>query len=392
VITSFDSEPRRVSMPGKRGLGVIAVVLLCATEVLPQEPAGKAGAAEADPRINEVLESIRVKHPVPALAGAIVTSDGLVAIGTVGVRKAGTEIPATIDDKWHLGSDTKAMTATLIGLLVEQGKLKWETTVEQVFPDIAPELQPELRQATLLHILSHRAGLPANIPWFALVKLGLSLPDQRLEGVKMLAKIKLLSAPGTQYLYSNLGYVLAGAIAEKTMSASWEDLIVKFVFEPLGMKSVGFGGTGTPGEIDQPWGHGVDGKPVSGNGPAVDNPPVLGPAGTVHATLADWAKFVSDHLRGARGGKALLKPETYKVLETPPFGGNYALGWLVADREWGGGTVLTHAGSNTMNYAVAWIAPKLDFAVLVTTNQGGPAAAKACDEASGALIKLHSAK
>lgn len=371
-------------MTGKKTLATI-IILFSASLAFPQEPPQSTGP---EIRSNEVLESIRQKHQVPALAGAIVTGKGLVTMGVIGVRKAGTEIPATVEDKWHLGSDTKAMTATLIGVLVEQGKLKWETTIEQVFPEIAADLQPDLRGVTLLHLLSHRAGLPANILWMAVSKPGASVSQQRLECVKMLAKIKLLSAPGATFLYSNLGYVIAGAVAEKTMSSSWEDLITKLVFDPLGMKSAGFGGVGTPGEIDQPWGHGADGKPVSGNGPAVDNPPVLGPAGTVHCTLEDWAKFVSDHLRGERGEKALLKPETYRKLDTPPFGGEYALGWLVVEREWGGGTVLTHAGSNTMNYAVAWLAPKLGFAVLVTTNQGGPAAGNACDEAAGALIRL----
>ena len=371
-------------MTGKKTLATI-IILFSASLAFPQEPPQSTGP---EIRSNEVLESIRQKHQVPALAGAIVTGKGLVTMAVIGVRKAGTEIPATVEDKWHLGSDTKAMTATLIGVLVEQGKLKWETTIEQVFPEIAADLQPDLRGVTLLHLLSHRAGLPANILWMAVSKPGAPVSQQRLECVKMLAKIKLLSAPGATFLYSNLGYVIAGAVAEKTMSSSWEDLITKLVFDPLGMKSAGFGGVGTPGEIDQPWGHGADGKPVSGNGPAVDNPPVLGPAGTVHCTLEDWAKFVSDHLRGERGEKALLKPETYRKLDTPPFGGEYALGWLVVEREWGGGTVLTHAGSNTMNYAVAWLAPKLGFAVLVTTNQGGPAAGNACDEAAGALIRL----
>jgi CubicO group peptidase (beta-lactamase class C family) len=209
--------------------------------------------------------------------------------------------------------------------------------------------------------------------------------------VNGLAKIKLLSQPGSAYLYSNLGYVVAGAMAEAATSAGWEDAIGKLLFGPLGMSSAGFGGLGTPGLVDQPWGHAENGKPVDGNGPAVDNPAVMGPAGTVHASLADWARFIADQLRGARGEKALLRPETYVRLHTPPFGGQYALGWLVAEREWGGGTVLTHAGSNTMNYAVVWIAPKLDLAVLAVANQGGPAGQKACDQASGALIKIHAA-
>ena len=123
---------------------------------------------------------------------------------------------------------------------------------------------------------------------------------------------------------------------------------------------------------------------------AVDNPPVMGPAGRVNCTLSEWSKFIADQLRGERGEKALLKPETYKRLHTPPFpGGDYALGWLVVSRPWGGGLVYNHAGSNTMNYAVAWLAPLKDFAVLVVTNEGGDAAGKACDEASAALIDLH---
>ena len=147
-------------------------------------------------------------------------------------------------------------------------------------------------------------------------------------------------------------------MAEKAGDAPWEDLMRSLIFEPLGMKNVGYGGVGTPGQIDQPWGHMPDGKPAAGNGPDVDNPPVLGLAGRVHCSMEDWALFIADLLRGARGEKALLKPESYQKLHAPPFGGNYALGWLVVEREWGCGPVLTHAGSNTMNMAVAWLAPR----------------------------------
>jgi len=332
------------------------------------------------------LEPIRRKHSLPALAGAVVSGKGLEAIGAVGVRKAGTEIAVTAEDLWHIGSDTKAMTAALIGRLVEQGKLKWETTIGETFPNLADSWPEAFKKINLLHLLSHRSGLQANMLWGMLPRTS-TIREQRLAVVERASSSKLLSAPGEKYLYSNLGYVVAGAMAEQAGGASWEELIKEMIFEPLGMKNVGFGGVGTPGQIDQPWGHGTDGKPVAGNGPDVDNPPVLGPAGRVHCSLADWAKFIADELRAGRGEKALLKPETYRKLHTPPFGGNYALGWGVAEREWGGGTVLTHAGSNTMNYAVAWLAPRRDFAVLVVTNQGGGAAAKACDEAASALIR-----
>jgi CubicO group peptidase (beta-lactamase class C family) len=343
-----------------------------------------------DRRINDLLEPIRQKHKLPALAGAIVTGKGLEALGAVGVRKAGTDVAVTVGDQWHIGSDTKAMTAALMASLVEQGKLKWETTIEEAFPDLAPSLSPSLTKMTLLHLLAHRTGLPANLPlgWHSVPRI-MPIREQRQAAVRIGLKAKLESEPGAKFGYSNLGYVIAGAIAEKYADASWEDLITRTIFEPLGMKSAGFGGVGTPGEIDQPWGHTADGKPVGGNGPDVDNPPVLGPAGRVHCTLSDWSKFIADQLRGARGEKALLKAESYQKLHAPPFGGDYALGWIVTERDWGGGTVLTHAGSNTMNFAVVWMAPKRDFAVLVVTNQGGDTAVKACDEAAAALIGLH---
>jgi CubicO group peptidase (beta-lactamase class C family) len=343
---------------------------------------------QLEKEINNLLLPILQKNNLPSLAGGIVTIDSFVASGAVGVRKAGTNIPVTLNDKWHLGSDTKAMTAMLIGALVEQGKLKWETTIEEVFPEYATSLQSELRKVTLLHLLSHRAGLVGNINWGLVPKIGTIL-EQRQVVLKMAAATKLLSDPGSKYNYSNLGYVIAGAMAEKVTNTSWENLITKTIFEPLGMKSVGFGGTGTPGEIDQPWGHKANGKPVSGNGPQMDNPSVIGPAGTVHCTLKDWSKFIIDQLRGAKGDTALLQPETYKKLHTPLFGGNYSLGWLITQRDWGGGTVLTHAGSNNMNYALVWMAPNRNFAVLICTNQGGSSAQKACDEAAGKLIEFH---
>ena len=93
-------------------------------------------------------------------------------------------------------------------------------------------------------------------------------------------------------------------------------------------------------------------------------------------------------MSGLEGGGKLFPPETYTRLHTAPFGGDYAFGWLVAERPWANGTVYTHAGSNTMNFAVVWMAPRRDFAVIVTTNQGGTDAAPGTDEAAADLIQL----
>jgi len=341
------------------------------------------------PSLEQSFVATRQKYNLPSLAGTIVTSKGAGEIIVTGVRKAGTEVAASANDKWHLGSDTKVMTTCLLATLIEAKKLKWETTIAEVFPELAKTMSPELQKVSLLHLLSHRAGLPPNLMWRSFAKPGKSLKEQRVAVVEQVATIKLNSEPGTKYEYSNLGYVVAGAIAEKITSKPWEELMQNIIFEPLGMKIAGFGGLGTPGKIDQPWPHQADGKPTERNGPDVDNAAVLGPAGTVHCTLGDWAKFIADQLRGARGQNGLLKVESYRMIQTPQFGGDYALGWLVTERKWANGKVLTHAGSNTMNYALAWVAPLRDAAFLVCTNMGGDKAAKATDEITGQMIKSH---
>ncbi len=371
-----------------RMLAMRIVLLFIATPMLLAPASALAQEVIADPKINELLEPICKQYNMPAIAGAIVTSKGLETAGAVGVRKAGENVPVTVNDLWHLGSNSKAMTATVIATLVEEGKLRWESTIEAVFPEIALDLSPDFRKVTLVHLLSHRAGLPHDLIWQKFLFAG-DVREQRQAAVKDAGQLKLLSKPGEKYEYSNVGYVVAAAMAEKVTGQSWEELIAARLFKPLGMKSAGFGGVGTPGTLDQPWWHAGNSTPAPFHSSWMDNPEVMGPAGRVHCSIADWAKFVADQLRGERGGAAILKPETYKFLHTAPFDGKYALGWGIEERGWGGGTVLAHSGSNTTNYAIVWMAPRKDFAVLICTNEGGEEAMKACDDVAGALITYH---
>jgi len=375
-------------------------IAFCALASTPNASSPQA----APENLSALLEPILKKYDLPALAGAIVTSKGLTAVGAVGVRKYGTDTPVTVNDQFHLGSDTKAMTATLLATLVEQGKLSWTTTLEQVFPELAlgqpSKMNSAYRKVTLEQLLSHRAGFtdeswPKGKTFADMYALPGTPRDQRAAYVAMVLSEPPAVEPGSKYLYSNRSYAVAGAIAEKVANDSWESLMQKRIFGPLGMQTCGFGAMGTPGKtdpktIDQPWQHKLllTWHRAIEPGPQSDNPPVIGPAGTVHCSVVDWGKFVTAHLRGEQGEPGILKPETFKRLHTPPFG-DYAFGWLVVDRPWAGGRAFTHAGSNTMNYAVVWMAPAKDFAVLIMTNQGDTF--EACDAAASALI-LHLAK
>jgi CubicO group peptidase (beta-lactamase class C family) len=216
-----------------------------------------------------------------------------------------------------------------------------------------------------------------------------SPPEQRRTYVELILREPPEVEPGTTYLYSNRNYAVAGAIAERIANVSWEDLMERRLFRPLAMTTAGFGAMGTPGRVDQPWQHRWANNtrvPIA-PGPLSDNPAAIGPAATVHCSIGDWASFISAHLPGQKRSLGLLKSETLQRLHTPWHGGSYGFGWLTVDRAWAGGPALTHTGTNTQNFAVAWLAPARDFAVLAATNQGGQGAFPGCDETASALIR-----
>jgi CubicO group peptidase (beta-lactamase class C family) len=360
--------------------------------------------------VSPLLQPIRDRHDLPGLAGAVVEGRQLVASGAVGVRARRSEARVTTADRFHLGSCTKSMTATMIATLVEEKKLGWTTTVGEVFPELADGMKPAWKSVTIEQLLTHRSGAPGGLDagglWGRLWKREGSPTEQRMTLVRGVLERDPEAPAGTKFIYSNAGFAIAGAMAEKITGKAWEDLMRERLLGPLGMTSAGFGAPGTPGKLDEPVGHHDTGEPV-GAGPDADNPPAIGPAGTVHCTLGDWAKYVSLHLEGERcakgegpcpeasGALKLLKPETYRKLHAaavssdPQDTAKYAMGWGLAERDWAKGPVLTHNGSNTMWFCVTWIAPEEDFAVLVATNQGGDNAAKGCDEAAWALIQDH---
>lgn len=348
-----------------------------------KKPESRPEAVEPDRRLADVLAPVRDDHRLPGLIGAILVGGRLASIGAVGLRKIGSDEPLRVTDQVHIGSCTKPMTATLLGMLVDQGKLTWGTTLAQVFPEQAKAMHPDCRSITLSHLLTHRAGLPHDVRWGRLP--GRTPTEQRLSILTSLLTEPPLHPPGKQYEYSNVGYALAGLIAETIADRSWEDQLRERLFEPLEMTSAGFGFPGHRGSVEQPWGHrSVGGRvePVQG-----DNAPSMGPAGTVHCTMADWGRFAALHMAAARGRARLLKASTFRALHTPPPGFEYAGGWLVCQRTWAGGTAYSHNGSNTMWYATVWLAPSINRVFLAATNQGDKTAEKAVDDAIVALIR-----
>jgi CubicO group peptidase (beta-lactamase class C family) len=348
---------------------------------------------ESAPRdVSAELKTIVVQSGVPGLIGGVINEHGLVALGAAGVRRKGSPALIAKNDLVHLGSCSKAMTATLIAILVEDGAMSWKGTVGAAFPELRETMDEEWWDATVTHLLTHSSGMPEGLNagglWDRLWTSTAAPTDQRMELVRGVVTRAPEARPGTKYIYSNAGYAVAGAMAERAAGQTYEDLMRTRLFDPLGMSSAGFGAPGTPDRLDQPRGHTEKGASVE-PGPGADNPPAIAPAATVHCSLADWAKFVQLHLNAEMGSPYLLRAESFRTLHSTAnhLKPEYAMGWGIVRREWAGGNVFTHNGTNTMWFCVVWMVPQKGMAVLVACNQGGKKAEKTIDEAAWILIQ-----
>lgn len=377
-------------------LPFLMCMLSCATSGPLHNNEKDGGAIEVDAgaeirkveNLDTLVQQTHGSVSVPALGGAIVDETGLRALGVSGVRAVGNTDIVTAADPWHLGSNTKAITAVLAGRLVDDEMVSWGLVVTDVWPNA----NADWSLVSLEMLLHHRGGASDNLIadhldlWTALAQAG-----DGASGRAALVESLVSQPPDEQvgtFAYSNAGYMIAGAMLEVQTGKSWQALLAEKVFEPLQM-SCGFG---APTE-KAPWGHRVEGgalRAVS-PGPAADNPAGLGPAGTVHCSLADWSSFIAAQLPGhvLDDGSQFLKQETLIRLQTPT--GDYAGGWIVTTRPWavetGAGIVLTHSGSNTMWLAVAWLAPEKRRAYLAVVNAATPDATALADILVGALIE-----
>ena len=324
--------------------------------------------------LSSALEPIRAKGDAPALAAAVFRGGELVAIGATGVRRQGHEERVTTDDRWHLGSDTKAMTAMLVAMQIERGAMHFDDTLGAIF---GATVNDALRGVTIEQLLQHRGGLPHQFPpdiWREMWRAGED-PGERARAIGALLARAPSQAVGT-FEYANTGYVTLGLALERVTKRRWEAIIRDDLFGSLGMTSCGFGAP----DKDAPWGH-AKGNVSQAPGPMADNPPSNAPAGGVHCSLRDWGKFLAAVLAGMRGEHG----PTMKRLFTPPEidEHRYAGGWTFLERPWAGGTVATHSGSNTMWMATAWLSPSKNVALVAATNVQD---ARTVDAAFGTMI------
>jgi D-alanyl-D-alanine carboxypeptidase len=333
--------------------------------------------------IRKVADSIRRYRRVPALAYAIVSGDSIYQMGAVGYKKLRTRDTIAIDNRFHLGSSTASLTGFIAAKLVDDGKITWNTTLFQLFPDLKAKANKDYGNPVFADVLSHRAGFPLFNNYLQLSKLpGFPgpPPEKRKTTVGWLLEQKRIPADSSgkkRFVFSNANTLVAAAMMEKASGKSWESLLEDYINKPLGISVK----LGMPSRVDinEPWGHWIEGGYFSPLPPThwFGLNPSMAPAADANISLPDYIKFVQDELRGLNGMKAMLPKRSYEMIHYGyPV---YSFGWL--NLEVNGNHISESDGTIGTFYSHVEIIKEKNVAVIVMAN-GGDTGAK------GAVLNL----
>ncbi len=368
------------------------------------------GIASSGPDLQRLLTApgsnhlavIRKAYNLPGLTYGEDHGAGF-ASQVTGVRKVGNPTSIESHDQFHLGSLSKAMTATLLAIMIKDGHFSWSSKFSDLLPELSTQLHIGHSETTLDMLTSHHSGIYINYAhhprtWRHLFLNSASLVERRRHLAAYALTRPPVNGPG-QFLYDNTNFVIAGAIIDRHSNTTWEDLIQTHLFEPLGMTGCGFGPNteSSANSVDNPWPHvslsrtmapiPVSFLPYSRR----DNPPPINPSGRVHCPMISYNSFLRAHIDGARGidSAALnLSAVDFRPLHTPYTGSNQssalytpgAWGWTAGDNDF----VLIHEGSNGYNQAIAKLEPSKNRSSMTMTNLGGERA----DDATRAVLRF----
>lgn len=340
--------------------------------IRPSGPPESANKRYDDWRsLAELAQQAGPDSGAPGLALAVVCGGEVLDGAVWGVRALGQDDAVRRDDAFHVGSVTKSITATMLAALVERGTLRWDMTLAEVLPDVP--MRAEYRGVTIEQLLGHRGGIVPHLTFNGaemgrLVNLPGAPAEQRAAYVREVLQLEPIGPAGGESRYSNAGYAIAGHIAERVTKREWSQLVDELVFKPLKLTTAGFGWPATPARPDRVRGHFGEGNTARVQGLTEYDLGAFGaPAGNVHASVGDLARYAALHLRGLRGRDGLLKAETIRRLHSAPGGGaGYAYGWVIEDAH--GARVHWHNGTAGTFYCLVTIYPEDDLAVVVALN------------------------
>lgn len=301
----------------------------------------------------------------PGVAIGVVRGDEVLHRAAYGLRDVGRDLPLTAETRFAMASVTKSFTAMSIALLVDEGKMGWDTPVREYLPELKLHDAYASEHLTARDMLSHRSGLPRHD--LAAWRIDLPLADF----VKRLRHLRPSASFRERFQYNNLMYNALAYVVERVAGQRWEDFVHERIFQPLGMNGSNFdpeppqdgqvNALGYRIERDEQ-GHATD-LVVMPFGAHTEVSP--GAAGALFSTLDDQLRWVSLHAnRGRWGDVQLVAPNTCEQMHLPvtirPPSGiasemlghnlfTYGLGWAIEPYQ---GRVLVQHGGNVEGHSL----------------------------------------
>lgn len=314
----------------------------------------------------QYADSIRVSNAIPELSYAVVSGDKILEINALGVHSVDLKDAATLNDRFHIGSNTKAMTAFVIAKYVEKGKLKWSTKFFNLFPDLKKTSKPDYYNITLEELISHQARIQPfqgeNDP--AVPDFKGTNQEKRNQFGKFVLTLDLAKIDSEhKYIYSNAGYTLATMMLEKVTRKSWEQLIDQVFNKDLKL-DVKLSWPENQIAKDT-WGHSFENNkliPVPSN--TDYHLDYTEPAGDINIKLTDYIKFIQLNIKGLQGHDNYLKASTYHFIHKGIEG--YSLGWFNSYED--NKDFSTHSGTAGTYYTIAAIDRRDFIGYIIFTN------------------------
>lgn len=314
---------------------------------------------------------------IAGLAIAVVKDDSVVYARGFGVREVGK--PDAVDPQtlFAIGSNSKFFTSTIVGMMVDAGRMKWDDPATKYLPGFQMYDPYVTREITIRDLLSHRSGLGrrGDMLWYA-------SPYDRQEILRRIRYLRPNSSFRSQYGYQNVMVMASGEAAAAAAGVSWDSLVTQRIFRPLGMTSSSTTIRALAGKSDVAtphWSDGTTATPIAWRN--IDN---IGPAGSINSNVLDMAKWLRFLLANGRvGANQLIKPATLREIESPqtiipsaddtlsPSTHFHAYGLGVGMYDYLGLKVLSHTGGIDGMLSQVTLIPERRLGVVILTNTEG---------------------
>ena len=341
-------------------------------------PSAPLNLAALDATVARTLQAF----DVPGIAVAVVKDGQIVVAKGYGVRSLTTKEPVDANTLFGIASNTKAFTAAALGLLVEEGKLRWDDKVTDYIPEFKMYDPYVTAEFTVRDLLCHRSGLGLGAG--DLMQFPDSADFTAADVIHSLRYFKPVSSFRSKFDYDNSLYIVAGEVVARVSGQPWANFVETRLLRPLGMSRSATLYNRLPDPSNIIDGHG----PVEGKVQVIrrDLGTLGGPAGGIYSSVADLSKWALMLLGGPGAPAPLLKPATLQELWTPqtilpvspapsPYHthfGAYGLGWFLRDVR--GYKEVSHTGGEIGMVTKVLLLPELHLGIIVLTNQENGAA------------------